>query len=102
MVRGIEKFREYFKGFPKSYIVIGGTACDIIIEGAGLKPRATKDFDITLKDTHGCRFLSCNSNSSVGYTFTIGDIYYVNSFTKPGNINFINRIIYGSYFLAGN
>ena len=97
MVRGIEKFREYFKGFPKSYIVIGGTACDIIIEGAGFKPRASKDFDITLKD-----FLSCNSNSSVGYTFTIGDIYYVNSFTKHGNINFINRIIYGSNFLAGN
>ncbi|VAW29026.1 hypothetical protein MNBD_BACTEROID07-728 [hydrothermal vent metagenome] len=48
MVRGIEKFREYFKGFPNSYIIIGGTACDIIIEDAGFKPRATKDFDIIL------------------------------------------------------
>ncbi|UBM61559.1 hypothetical protein LA303_09040 [Candidatus Sulfidibacterium hydrothermale] len=48
MVRGIEKFREYFKDFPNSYIIIGGTACDIIIEDAGLKPRATKDFDIIL------------------------------------------------------
>ena len=48
MVRGIEKFREYFKGFPNSYVIIGGTACDIIIEDAGFKPRATKDFDIIL------------------------------------------------------
>ncbi|MFH0988472.1 MAG: hypothetical protein V1799_00470 [bacterium] len=46
MVRGIEIFREYFKNYPDSYIIIGGTACDIAIEAAGLIPRATKDIDI--------------------------------------------------------
>jgi len=46
MVRGIDKFREYFKNYPDSYIIIGGTACDIIIDAAGLTPRATKDIDI--------------------------------------------------------
>jgi hypothetical protein len=48
MVRGFEKFLEYFSEFIGSYIVIGGTACDILIEEAGLKPRATKDIDIIL------------------------------------------------------
>jgi len=48
MVRGIEKFREYFKDFPDNYVIIGGTACDIIISDAELTPRATKDIDIIL------------------------------------------------------
>ena len=48
MVRGIEKFKEYFGGYEDNYIIIGGTACDIIEENAGLQPRATKDIDIIL------------------------------------------------------
>lgn len=34
--------------FPDSYVIIGGTACDMIIGAAGLTPRATKDIDIIL------------------------------------------------------
>lgn len=30
MVIGIDKFREYFKDYAGNYIIIGGTACDII------------------------------------------------------------------------
>jgi hypothetical protein len=48
MVIGIDKFREYFKDFPSGYVIIGGTACDIIIGAAGLTPRVTKDIDIIL------------------------------------------------------
>ncbi|RTZ02725.1 hypothetical protein EKL98_12755 [Flavobacterium bomense] len=48
MVRGLETFREHFKDFTDNYIIIGGTACDIIIENVGLTPRATKDIDIIL------------------------------------------------------
>lgn len=48
MVRGINNFRQYFEAYPANYLIIGGTACDIIIEEAGLTPRATKDFDIVL------------------------------------------------------
>ena len=48
MVRGIEIFKEYFAGYDGNYIVIGGTACDILEENAGQKPRATKDIDIIL------------------------------------------------------
>jgi len=48
MVRGLDKFRDYFKNFTGSYVIIGGTACDVAINEAGLKPRATKDIDIIL------------------------------------------------------
>jgi hypothetical protein len=48
MVRGIEKFKEYFDQYADNYIIIGGTACDILQENAGLQPRATKDIDIIL------------------------------------------------------
>ncbi|HRW21231.1 MAG TPA: hypothetical protein P5509_04605 [Bacteroidales bacterium] len=48
MVVGIEKFKEYFKDFTESYIIIGGTACDIILDDAGFTPRTTKDIDIIL------------------------------------------------------
>lgn len=48
MVRGLEIFRQHFTDFTDNYIIIGGTACDIIIENVGLTPRATKDIDIIL------------------------------------------------------
>lgn len=48
MVNGIPAFRNYFSTFTDNYIIIGGTACDIIINNAGLTPRATKDIDIIL------------------------------------------------------
>lgn len=48
MVAGIDKFKEYFFEYENNYIIIGGTACDIIEESAGQIPRATKDIDIIL------------------------------------------------------
>lgn len=48
MVRGLDKFREFFRNYNGSYVIIGGTACDIAINEAGFTPRATKDMDIIL------------------------------------------------------
>lgn len=48
MVNGIAKFKEYFKGFEDQYVIIGGTACDVIMENEELPFRATKDIDIVL------------------------------------------------------
>lgn len=48
MVIGLDKFREHFKDFTDNYIIIGGTACDVILDEAGFTPRATKDIDIIL------------------------------------------------------
>lgn len=48
MVKGIELFREYFRDFKEQYVLIGGTACDLLFTEAGLDFRATRDIDLVL------------------------------------------------------
>jgi len=48
MVRGIDSFREWFRGFEANYVVIGGTACDLLMSEAGTAFRATRDVDMVL------------------------------------------------------
>lgn len=48
MVRGIESFREWFRGYEDKYAIIGGTACDLLMTDEGLDFRATKDIDLVL------------------------------------------------------
>ena len=48
MVAGIEKFREHFAGHEDHYAIIGGAACDLLSDAAGLPFRATKDIDMVL------------------------------------------------------
>lgn len=48
MVNGFTKFKEKFKKFESQYVIIGGTACDLIMQNEELPFRATKDIDIVL------------------------------------------------------
>jgi hypothetical protein len=48
MVRGIQRFQEHFKDHVHQYVLIGGAACDLIMQEAALPFRATKDLDIVL------------------------------------------------------
>ena len=48
MVNGLARFKESFQGFENQYVIIGGTACDLIMEDEGLPFRATKDIDLVL------------------------------------------------------
>jgi hypothetical protein len=48
MVRGINSFREWFGGYQENYVVIGGTACDLLMDEAGETFRATRDIDMVL------------------------------------------------------
>ena len=48
MVRGLDTFVLYFKQYSDNYVIIGGTACDLIIDDAGFYARATKDIDMIL------------------------------------------------------
>lgn len=48
MVIGLDKFKDFFKEYTDCYLIIGGTACDIIIEEGGFRSRATDDIDIVL------------------------------------------------------
>lgn len=47
-VHGLKLFAEYMRGLEDCYAVIGGTACNIILNDADLSFRATKDIDIIL------------------------------------------------------
>ena len=48
MVTGIDKFREYFAGHEDQYAIIGGAACDLLLDAAGIQFRVTKDIDMVL------------------------------------------------------
>ena len=48
MVKGLEVFKKYFANFEDQYVIIGGAACDVHIQAAGLTPRVTKDIDMIL------------------------------------------------------
>lgn len=48
MVRGLDLFQKHFESFKGHFILIGGAACDLLHEDAGLDFRATKDLDIVL------------------------------------------------------
>lgn len=48
MVVGLDRFRTHFSGFPDQYVLIGGAACTVALDAAGLAFRATKDLDIVL------------------------------------------------------
>ncbi|MGI6033439.1 MAG: hypothetical protein ACOX69_08490 [Coriobacteriales bacterium] len=47
-VHGLNRFAEYMDGLEDCYTVIGGTACDILLNDADLDFRATKDIDVIL------------------------------------------------------
>lgn len=48
MVKGLNVFRNWFADYSGQYVLIGGTAATMAMEGAGLKFRATKDLDVVL------------------------------------------------------
>jgi len=48
MVKGLDLFKKHFANFQEKYVLIGGTACMLAMEEAGIPFRATKDLDIVL------------------------------------------------------
>lgn len=49
MIRGLEHFRERFKGYSDDFILVGGAATYILLDEAGAeRVRPTKDLDIVL------------------------------------------------------
>lgn len=43
---GLTKFREAFAEYSDNYVIIGGTACSIVMERTSVRPRATHDIDM--------------------------------------------------------
>ena len=48
MVVGLDRFRQHFASYANQYVLIGGTACTVIMQESGLDFRATKDLDVVL------------------------------------------------------
>lgn len=48
MVVGLERWRAHFADYADRYVLVGGVACDRLMENAGLAFRATKDLDVVL------------------------------------------------------
>ncbi len=48
MVKGLDVFRAHFVGHADQFVLIGGTAATLAMEGSGLEFHATKDLDIVL------------------------------------------------------
>lgn len=49
MVKGVQKFRDHFRDFADSFVVIGGVACDEWLRSQDLPPfRPTRDIDMVL------------------------------------------------------
>lgn len=93
MVKGLNIFQEYFASYPNNYVIIGGTACDILIEEAGFKPRATKDiYIILIVEALNAEFVKQfwqfikDGNYERKEESNDGRKYY--RFTKPENTNF--------------
>jgi len=47
-LKGLDKFRKHFDGLDRHYVLIGGSACFIVMDEAGIDFRATRDLDIVL------------------------------------------------------
>jgi len=89
----LDQFKKYFAAYSNHYILIGGTACSVIMEDVGLVFRATKDLDIVLcVEALDAEFVSvfwdfvrdggyCNQQRSTGKK-----IYY--RFYSPSNSDF--------------
>lgn len=45
---GLDKFREAFAEYSDNYVVIGGTACDIVLQSTVMQPRVTHDIDMII------------------------------------------------------
>lgn len=48
MVKGLDIFRKTFESYTDQYILIGGSACELLLDSAGITFRATKDLDLVL------------------------------------------------------
>lgn len=52
MVEGLDRFRAELGSYSENYIVIGGTACNVVLEKAGTEPRVTHDIDMIVVVEH--------------------------------------------------
>lgn len=93
MVVGFETFREAFKGYKDCYTIIGGTACDILLNEANLDFRATSDVDMILLienrfSEFGKIFWDYIKAGEYKCGWKSSDELHFYRFTEPGKLNY--------------
>lgn len=96
MVYGIEKFKDYFGAHLDRYVIIGGTACNMIYAQYGAQERATQDIDmIIVAEAFDREFyeLFCRFVQEGGYEHR-GKVagYQLYRFEKPASEGFPPKI----------
>ena len=83
MVKGLTIFKHYFAEYSEQYVLIGGTACTLLLEEAGENARATKDLDMVLiVEALTPKF------GQVFWQFIQDGQYIVARLSRPKSINF--------------
>lgn len=97
MVKGLDKFREYFGDYAQHYTIIGGTACFWNLQAVGLGFRATQDIDILIIlenydinfNRHLWKFFTDGKYGNLQKELTEQKFY---RFLKPGNNEFPKQV----------
>ncbi len=96
MVQGLDVFRDWFDKYPNRYVMIGGTACNLILAQYGAPERATRDIDMVIvaesfDDAFYRRFVSFVRQG--GYQNRgKANKYVLYRFEKPSDENFPPKI----------
>lgn len=96
MVHGLDTFRDWFAEYATRYVVIGGTACNLVLAQYGAEQRATHDIDMVIvaeafDEAFYQRFLSFVQEG--GYQHKGKDDKYVlYRFEQPMNESFPSKI----------
>lgn len=96
MVRGLDVFRDWFEEFPSRYVVIGGTACNLILAKYGAPERATHDIDMVVvaesfDEAFYRRFVSFVKEGGYRHKGK-ADKYILYRFEQPSNASFPPKI----------
>lgn len=96
MVRGLGTFRDWFREYSSRYVVIGGTACNLILAQYGAPERATNDIDMVIvaesfDDAFYKRFISFIKEGGYQHRGK-ADTYVLYRFEQPSNELFPPKI----------
>ena len=106
IVHGLLHFSEYFKGFEKDYIIIGGMATAINQRRFGFAARATLDIDlIVLDEADGSKFIDrfVQYIKEVGYLYKqkhFDDIKILAGFVEEEQVEVSENILKNIYIVA--
>jgi len=76
MVRGLAKFREQFRSHAGQYVLIGGAACDLLMEEAGLELFARKPDMLDLAEGAHLTPIRVDEEISSLSAILLNDAYY--------------------------